>query len=78
MYTKDVGARQTLHRLAELRALKDNSKRVFGKDITNVNKRSKNLSIHESLVPKVETKPRSVSFKKDVPEKEIKGKDLAQ
>lgn len=53
MHSKDTGSRLTHHRLAELRAIKDNSKRIFGKDITNVNKRSKNYSIHENPAPKV-------------------------
>ncbi len=45
--------RLTQHKISELRAIKDNSKRIFGKDITNVNKRSKNYSIHENQAPKL-------------------------
>lgn len=54
-----------LARLAELKANNDNSKRFFGRDITNLDKRiKKNTSIYEKLpvVSKVETKCRSRSL----------------
>ena len=64
MLKKDQGFKFGFQRLAELKALKDQNKRVFGKEITNLNKRSKNFSIHEGPSQKVEQKPRAVSFKK--------------
>ena len=49
MFNRDMGRKVTQHRLADLRLMKDNTKRMFGKDITN--RRTKNYSIHE--VPKL-------------------------
>lgn len=54
---KDSSHRQ-LSRLAELKANNENSKRFFGRDITNVDRRGKkNASIYEKVpVAKVEQK----------------------
>lgn len=60
----NVSYRQ-LGRLAELKAHNENSKRIFGRDITNLDKRiKKNVSIYEKVpvASKVETKVRSRSL----------------
>ena len=60
MFNRDMGRKVAHHRLADLRLMKDNNKRMFGKDITN--RRTKNYSIHEA--PKVEPKQRSASLRR--------------
>ena len=47
MLKKDQGYKFAFQRLAELKSLKEQNKRVFGKEITNLTKRSKNFTIHE-------------------------------
>ena len=52
-----------LGRLAELKPYNDHTKRVFGRDITNLDKIKKNASIYEKVgVAKVESKVRSRSL----------------
>lgn len=63
MQSNEQSYRQ-LGRLVELRAHNENNKRIFGRDITNLEKRVKNASIFEKIpiATKVETKVRSRSL----------------
>lgn len=61
-----------LKRLADLNIQneRDRCKRVFGRDITNLDKKTKNVSIYEKIVPnKIDVKPRAKSLhgKKEIP-----------
>lgn len=52
-----------LSRMPDLKQSFENQKRMFGRDITNLEKKGKkNVSIYEKIpISKVETKPRSYS-----------------